>query len=233
MWGDMVAKKKDNPYGGLLMMALQLIGVIIVLMTFLAIFALVGAWLYFEQAIKKYHGVQCRNDFRLSLADQQTLRDFTQAKIRIETRLAEINKLRRSLPLKTNGSFDSRNKEGRSLNSELQVLRAELEQCDQTIDHLSNLEESDYRRWATIRSGLYSSRASMAAFPCIALILFVMPPTAVINLSTVIEKSTGLPPAGSIDGIYGILSATAGIASIMFLLTWGAWRWIVLTQNTD
>lgn len=227
----MVAKKKENPYGGFVMMALSLVGVIIVLMTVLAIFALVGAWLYFGQAIKKYQGVRGRKDFRLTPADQQTLRDFTQAKIRIESRLAEINKLRRNLPLKTDGSFDSRNKEGRSLNSELQTLRAELEQCDQTIDHLSDLEESDYRRWVTIKSGLYSSRVSMAAFPCIALIIFAMAPTAVVNLSTVIEKSTGLPQAEGINGIYGILSTTAGVASILFLLTWGIWRSIALKLN--
>lgn len=226
-----MAKKKDNPYGGLVMIAMQLIGIIIVLMTALSIFALVGAWLYFEQAIKKYQGVRGRKDFRLTPADQQTLRDFTQAKIRIDTRLAEINKLRRSLPLKTDGNFDSRNKEGRSLNNELEVLRAELEQCDQTIDRLSDLEENDYIRWATIKSGLYSSRASMAAFPCIALILFATTPAAVVNLSTAIEKSAGLPPAEGMGGIYGILSTTAGVATIIFLVTWGIGRWIVIKQN--
>lgn len=229
----MVAKKKENPYGGLVMMVIQLIGVIIVLTTLLTIFALVGAWLYFEHAIKRYRGVQGRKDFVLTPEDQQTLRDFTQAKNRIELRLAEINNLRRSLPLKTDGSFDSRNKEGRSLNSELQTLRAELEQCDQTIDHLSGMEESDYRRWVTIRSGLYSSRGTMAAFPVIALILYAMTPTSVIQLSTIIENTTGLPPAGSINGIYGILSTTAGVASVLFLLTWGIGRWIALQSSKD
>lgn len=221
-------KKKENPIGGLAVLAISLMGIIILLLTFLAIFALVGAWLYFEQAIRKYQGAQGREDFKLTLEDQQTLHKYTQAKTQIASRLNEIYELRHSLPLKTDGSFDSRNKEGRSLNSELQTLRSELEECDRTIDHLSTIEESDYCQWVTVRSGLYASRAAMLALPLIALALFQKTPQFVTTLSGVVEKTTGLASVGGVGQFYGILSTTAGVVTVMFLLTWGVGRWVAL-----
>lgn len=228
-----MAKKKKDPSGGFVIIALQLLGAIILLVTFLAILALVGAWLYFEKTILKYQGVQGFEDFKLTHEDKKTLQNFTQAKTRIDFRLAEIYELRRNLPLKKDGGFDNRNTEGRELNSELQTLRRELEQCDITIDRLSSLQEDEYRRWVTIRSGLYSSRAAMIALPIIAMFFFAKTPSAVINLSAFIERTTGLPPVGNIHEFYGIFTTTAGVVSIMFLLTWGIGRWIALQSGND
>lgn len=229
----MPKKKKESPAGGLIILAIQLLGIIILLITFLAFFALVGAWLYFEQAMRKYQGTQGRDDFKLTAEDKQTLNDYTQAKTKIASRLDEINELRRTLPLKTDGSFDSRNKEGRSLNSELQTLRADLEQCDLTIDHLSALEENEFTHWITIRSGLYSSRIAMVALPFIAITLFLRPPLFVGTLNEFIEKTSGLTAVVGIDQLYGILATTIGIDSVMFLLTWGVARWVALQASTD
>jgi len=224
-------RKKEDSSGGLIVIALQLLGVILVLASFLAIFALVGAWLYFEWAIKGYQGVESRDDFKLTPEDQKRLRDFTLAKTRIKSRLGEISELRHTLPLKADGSFDNRNKEGRNLNSELQTLRAELEQCDRIIDKLSGQEQSDFSRWATIRSGLYSSRAAMLAAPVIAVILFVKTPASIVELSAFIERQTGLPSVTSLQALYGIVAATTGAAMLMFLLSWGIGRWIALRPN--
>ena len=224
----MARRKKPDSSGVLVTMVVQLLGAILLSISFLAILLIVGAWLYFKLEIKKYQGVIGRDDFKLLPDDQQTLNDFTQAKDRIEVRIAEINKLRRTLPLRANGSFDSRNREGKNLNSELQALRSELEQCDRTIDQLTAQEEGDFRRWITIKSGLFSSRIAMFSIPVIGLILTIQTPIFIVNLSSFIERQTGLPRIQMLEAFYGIFAATSGVASITFLVVWSIRRMISL-----
>lgn len=228
----MARKKKTDSSEGLAYLALKLLGAFLVLSSFLAILALVVAWLYFEWAIKKYAGVQGRDDFKLPPADLKTLLDYTQAKERIENRIDEINRLRKSLPLRTDGSFDNRNREGKNLNLELQTLRGELEQCDRIIDDLTSQEETHFKRWVTIKSGLFSSRAAMLSFPVVALLFYIMMPPMVVSLSSFIERQTGLTAVASVDAFYGIFAATAGVVTLVFLLLWGIGRSLALKSST-
>jgi hypothetical protein len=225
-------KKKTDSSGGAGVLALQLLGAILILSSFLAIIALVVAWLYFEGAIKKYAGVKGRNNFKLLPSDLKILLDYTQAKERIENRIDEINKLRKSLPLRADGSFDSRNKEGKNLNLELQTLRGELEQCDRIIDDLTSQEETHFKRWVTVKSGLFSSRAAMLSFPAVALILYIKTPPMVLSLSSFIELQTGLTAVANVDAFYGIFAATAGVVTLGFLLLWAVGRSLTLKSNT-
>ena len=224
----MGTKKKENASGGLGLVALQLLGAILVLISCLAIFFLVGAWLYFEWVIKKYRGVTGHDDFKLSPEDQATLRDFSLARSRIDARIHEINELRRTLPLRSDGSFDSRNKEGKALNGELQVLREDLEKCHRTVEELSDLQDRDFKKWATIKSGLLSSRISIMALPVISLIFLVWTPVPIVELASFIKSQTGLPSIGNIDAFYGILAGTAGVATVIFLLLWAIGRALTL-----
>jgi hypothetical protein len=227
----MVPKKKTHPAPSIIGGVISLIGIFIVASAVLAIFALVGAWLYFERKIQKYRGVQGREDFKLPPGEQQVLHDFILAREKIESRIAEIAEFRRTLPLRIDGSFDSRNQQGRSLNSELQALRAQLEECELTIDHLSTLEEREYSRWATIKSGLRSSRAALAAFPSIALLLFVSEPEVVFDLSYLIDETAKFLPKVAIDGVYGIFSIASALSVTLFFLSWGIGRWIILQSG--
>lgn len=228
----MPRKKKTDSSGGLAVLALQLLGAILILSSFLAILVLVVAWLYFEWAIKKYHGVKGRDDFKLPPGDLKTLQDYTQAKERIENRIAEIANLRKSLPLRA-GSFDNRNREGKSLNLELQTLRADLEQCDQVINDLTLQEEVHFKRWVTVKSGLFTSRVAMLSFPAIALLLYIKTPTMVLSLSSFIEQQTGLAAISGIDGFYGILVATAGVVTLASLALWGVSRSLALRSSAS
>lgn len=216
----MARKKRAGSSEGTVVLALKLLAAALILSSFLAILVLVVAWLYFEWTIKKYHGVKGRDDFKLPPGDLKTLQDYTQAKERIENRIAEIGSLRKSLPLRTDGSFDNRNREGKNLNFELQTLRADLEQCDRVIDDLAAQEEVHFKRWVTVKSGLFSSRVAMISFPVVALLLYIKTPTMVMSLSNFIEQQTGLVEIAGIDGFYGIFSATAGAVTLIFLALW-------------
>lgn len=229
----MVRKKKADSSGGTVVLALKLLGAILILSSFLAILVLVVAWLYFEWAIKKYHGVKTRDDFKLPPSDLKTLQDYTQAKERIENRIAEIVMLRKSLPLRADGSFDNRNREGKSLNLELQKLRADLEQCDRVIDDLTSQEAVHFKRWVTVKSGLFSSRVAMLSFPTVALLLYIKTPTMVLSLSSFIEQQTGLMAVSSVDGFYGIFVATTVVVTLVFIALWGANRSLTLRSNAS
>lgn len=229
----MPRKKKTDSSGGLGVLALQLLGAILILSSFLAILVLVVAWLYFEWAINKYHGVKGRDDFKLPPSDVKTLDDYTQAKERIENRIAEIAKLRKSLPLRANGSFDNRNREGKNLNLELKALRADLEQCDRIIDDLTAQEEVHFKRWVTIKSGLFSSRAAMLSFPAVASLLYIKTPAMVLSLSSFIEQQTGMTAISGFDALYGIFVATAGVAALEFIALWGILRSLALRSSAS
>jgi hypothetical protein len=225
-------KKKTDSAGGLGVLAFQLLGAILILSSFLAILVLVVAWLYFEWAIKKYHGVKGRGDFKLPASDLKILQDYTQAKERIENRIAEIAKFRKSLPLRADGSFDNRNNEGKSLNLELQTLRADLEQCDRIIDDLTQQEEVHFKRWVTVKSGLFSSRTAMLSVPAVALLLYIKTPAMVLSLSRFIEQQTGMAAIPGIDDFYGIFVATTGVVTLAFLALWGVSRSLALRSST-
>ena len=229
----MPRKKKTGSSGGACVWPRQLLGATLILSSFLAILILVVAWLYFEWAIKKYHGVKGRDDFKLPPKDLKTLQDYTEAKERIENRIAEIASLRSSLPLRADGSFDNRNREGKGLNLELQTLRADLEQCDRVIDDLTAQEEVHFKRWVTVKSGLFSSRAAMLSFPAIAVLLYIKTPAMVLSLSSLIERQTGLTTVSGIDGFYGIFVATAGVVTLAFLALWGASRSLALGSSSS
>lgn len=227
----MARKKKADSSNAAVILVLQLLGAILILSSFLAIIALVIAWIYFEGAIKKYAGVKGRNDFKLPPSDLKILLDYTQAKVRFENRIDEINRLRKSLPLRANGSFDSRNREGKNLNLELQTLRGDLEQCDRIIDDLTAQEEAHFKRWVTVKSGLFSSRAAILSFPAVALMFYIKTPPMVLNLSGFIERQTGLTAVASVDAFYGIFATTTGVVSLGFLLLWGISRSLALKSS--
>lgn len=228
----MAKKKKTDSSSAVVIIALQLLGALLVLTAFLASLALFMVWLYFEWAIKKYAGVKGRDDFKLPPSDLKTLVDYTQAKVRIENRIAEINKLRKSLPLRSNGSFDNRNREGKNLNLELQTLRGDLEQCDRVIDDLTSQEETHFKRWVTVKSGLFSSRVAMLLFPAVAIVLYIKTLPMVSGLSKLIEEQTGLVAVASVDAFYGIFTATAWVVTVFFLLLWGIGRaWMLKSSS--
>lgn len=217
-------KKKGSPYAPLVLLFFQLLGAIVLLITFLAVFALIGAWLYFEWAIKQYTGIRGPQDIKLPPQDRRTLDEYIAAKTRIDKRLAEIDAQRRALPLRKDGSFDNRNKEGRALNTELQTLRADLEECERIIENLSGWEERTYNRWANTKSGLFASRIAMVSLPVGMLGFYLIKPEFALSLSTFMERTSGLPTIGGVDGIYGIFSATAGLSTILFFVLWGLSR---------
>lgn len=229
----MPRKKKTDSSGGLGILALQLLGAILILSSFLAILVLVVAWLYFEWEIKKYHGVKGRNDFKLPPSDLKTLDDYTRSKERIENRIAEIADLRKSLPLRADGSFDNRNREGQNLNLELQTLRADLEQCDRVIDDLTAQEDMHFKRWVTVKSGLFSSRAAILSFPAVAILLYIKTPAMILKLSGLIEQQTGLTTISGINGFYGIFVTTAGVVTLAFLALWGVSRSLALRSSAS
>lgn len=227
----MVAKKKQNPRTALAVYLIGALGAILILMSFIAIISLFFVWLYLEWKIKAYAGIRGRGDFKLSPPELNELHAASAARSRITPRIEEINRLRKTLPLRADGQFDNRNREGKQLNLELQTLRADLEECDQLIEALSNHETTQFRRWATIKSGQLSSRASLLTLPVVALFLHSIRPPTVATVSTLIERQTGLDSVAGIEMFYGTLVVTAGISTTLFLLAWGTLRLLILNAN--
>ena len=216
----MAKQKKSESAGGLIVLIVSFVGAIILLVSFLAIFVLIGIWIHFERAIKRYPGIRGQRDLRLSPNDEQNLQEHRGAKKRIQQRIAEIDNRKQDLLVRKDGSFDSRNKEGRALNQELEALRSDLSACNTIIAQLDSWEQSTYSDWVTKKSGLFASRAALCSLPVSVTAFYFFKPALLVSLSELIERQTGLDNPAQLENFYGAF--TLGVWSSMgfFLLLW-------------
>ena len=222
----MVKKKKNETTGGFVILAANFLGAIILLASFLAAFVLIGIWFHFERAIKRYPGVFSQNDIQLSSEELQMLNECLETKERIQLRIAAIENQKHTLLVRKNGEFDSRSKEGRALNIELEVLRSDLSACNVTITRLELWEHLTYGEWVTNKSGLFASRIAVFSLPVSITTFCFFQPASVLSLSNLIEHQVGLIYPGQIEGLYGALTFGAWTSMALFLLLW-AFSWMV------
>lgn len=213
-------KKNDSVVGGVVLLITSLLGAIVLLTSFLAVFVMIGAWAYFSRAMKRYPGIRGQEDIRLSSEDREKLNDCRRTKVHIQQRIAAIESRKNDLLVRKDGKFDSRNNEGRSLNAELEILRSDAAMCTEVILQLGSWERRTYREWVTNKSGLFSSRIAVFSLPVsIAAFLFVAP-SSMMTLSELIESQLGLAHPGQIAGFYGAISFGAWSSIAVFLLLW-------------
>jgi len=139
-------------------------------------------------------------------------------------RLNEIREMRTALPLRSDGSFDERNKQGRALNAEFRSLAHEHEQTQRIIDDLSGAAESRFREWVVVKSGLLASRAGLLALVGATVALAVRTPPVAHRISELVQQSTGLHPIFGLTAFYGVLALSSAVALLTFILCWAVAR---------
>lgn len=216
----MAKKKKSNPAGGAIILAISFLGAIVLLASFLAIFVLIGIRVYFARAIKRYPGVSSQEDIRLSAEEQKQLNEYRETRDQCLQRRAQIEKRKHDLLVRKDGKFDSRNKEGRALNTELETLRNELSTCNEEITRLASWERLTYREWVTNKSGLFASRIAVFSLPVSIAAFLVITPSSMLALSALIERQVGLAHPGQFEGFYGAVAFGAWSSIALFLFLW-------------
>lgn len=224
-------RRKNSKEAPPVHLLIKLVGAFVLLLTFLVTSALIGAWIYFEVKVKEFAEKRSRKDFRLSTQEKEELDKLLALRDKAERRLQKIREMRNVLPLRMDGAFDGRNREGRELNAELQQLRENHEKCSVMIDDLSTREERRFRHCATIRSGLFASRCAMLLMPALLAVLCVWTPASVTGLSRFIERQTGLAPLAGVDSLYGMLVVAAWIAFAAFLILWAFGRFALVLET--
>ncbi|PSU93980.1 hypothetical protein C0W35_09770 [Photobacterium kishitanii] len=203
-----------NSYGSFLLQAFVTVTVLLVLFGSLLTFIF---WLIFERKNSRLPKVRSITAFDHTDRETSKINALRASLSRHYNRLDQIEKDGADLRKRNDGLFNEQSQRGRRFNLEIQRISPEIDEQESSLSYYEDLPNQRLKKWLFDRSMVLSFRISILIYIASFAAFYVLEPTWMLQLSTMMQKYSLLDFYSAYPTLYGTSVGSFVLSSLGLL----------------